>query len=252
MSRLYGKVALITGGSSGIGKAAAELFAREGAKVVIGARREIEGERLAEEIRASGGSAAFVKTDVSRADDCRKIVETTVSTFGRLDIAFNNAGIDIFGKPLHEYEEEEWDRLMGINLKGVFLSMKYEIPAMLASGGGAIVNNASVFGLVGMRGICAYQTAKHGMLGLSKSAALEYSDKNIRVNTICPAGTKSEILDRLTAADGVEEWLLSKHPVGRFAEAAEVAEAALFLASDAASYVTGATLTVDGGFTIGV
>jgi NAD(P)-dependent dehydrogenase (short-subunit alcohol dehydrogenase family) len=249
MSRLHKKVALITGGTSGIGKAAAELFAREGAKVAIAARREEEGERVIQQIRDGGGEAIFVKTDVSRAEDCSNAVAVTVEVFGRLDIAFNNAGIAIFGKPLPDYEEEEWDRLMGINLKGVFLSMKYEIPAMLKGGGGAIVNNSSAYGMVGSRGICAYQTAKHGLIGLSKAAALEYSDNNIRVNAICPSFTKSEILDRVVAA-GLEQTLLGLHPIGRFAEASEVAEAALFLLSDAASYITGASLAVDGGYTI--
>jgi NAD(P)-dependent dehydrogenase (short-subunit alcohol dehydrogenase family) len=247
MSRLQDKVALITGGSSGIGKAAAELFVREGAKVAIAARRNVEGERLAQRIRDAGGSAIFVKTDVSNAQDCQNAVSATVDAFGRLDIAFNNAGFEIYGKTIVDFEEAEWDRLMGTNLKGVFLSMKHEIPAMLASGGGAIVNTSSVFGLVGGRGICAYQTAKHGLIGRSKSAALEYSDQNIRVNTICPAGTKTEILDRLIATEEVEKWLLGLHPMGRFAEANEIAEAALFLASDAASYITGTVLPVDGG-----
>lgn len=183
-------------------------------------------------------------------DDCRNAVDTILEAFDRLDVAFNNAGIEIFGKPLTEYEEEEWDRLMGVNLKGAFLSMKYEIPAMLKSGGGAIVNNSSVLGLVCMPGLSVYQTAKHGLIGLSKSAALEYNAQNIRVNTICPGGTNSAMLDRLMAPEGTEEWLLRQHPMGRFAEAKEVAEAALYLLSDAASYITGASLTVDGGFTI--
>lgn len=250
MSRFLNKVALVTGGSSGIGEATAELFAREGAKVAIAARRVEQGQRVAERIRAAGGSAIFVRTDVSQEKDCKAAVTQTVEAFGRLDIAFNNAGIDILGKALVDYEEAEWDRLMGINLKGVFLSMKCEIPEMLKAGGGAIVNTSSVFGLVGGKGIVAYQTAKHGLLGLTKAAALEYSDRSIRVNSVCPAATESEMLDRALATPGVEDWFKAAHPIGRFSKASEVAEAVLFLASDAASYITGAALTVDGGFTI--
>ena len=249
MSRLKNKVALITGGSSGIGEAAVELFAREGAKVAVAARRIEEGERVVARVRDAGGQAIFIRTDVSKAQDCRNAVAHTVEAFGRLDIAFNNAGIEILGKTLVEHDEEDWDRLMGINLKGVFLSMKYEIPEMLKTGGGAIVNTSSVLGLVGMPGLAAYETAKHGLIGLGKCAALEYGGRNVRVNTICPGGTKSDMLDRLIAPPGAREALLAIHPIGRFGEAAEVAEAALFLASDAASFITGATLAVDGGFT---
>lgn len=250
MSRFLNKVALITGGSSGIGQATAELFAREGAKVAIAARRVEEGQRVAERIRAAGGSAIFIRTDVSKAEDCRAAVAQTVEAFGRLDIAFNNAGITMLGKPLVDYEEAEWDRLMSINLKGVFLGMKYQIPEMLKAGGGAIVNTSSVFGLVGAKGIVAYQTAKHGLLGLTKAAALEYCDQNIRVNSVCPAATESEMLDHVLTVPGVEDWFKATHPMGRFSKASEVAETVLFLASNAASYVTGAALTVDGGFTI--
>ncbi|MBC2885145.1 glucose 1-dehydrogenase [Ochrobactrum sp. CM-21-5] len=247
MPRLMNKVALITGGTSGIGEAAVRLFAKEGAKVVVAARRADQGEKIVQEVRERGGEAIFVQTDVSRAEDCRNAVARTVEAFGRLDIAFNNAGIEVLGKTIVEHEEEEWDRLMGINLKGVFLSMKYEIPEMLKSGGGAIVNTSSVLGLVGMPGLAAYEAAKHGLIGLGKCAALEFATQNIRVNTICPGGTHSELLDR--APQPIKDALLAMHPMGRFGEADEMAEAALFLASGAASFITGTTLAIDGGLT---
>lgn len=250
MGRLEGKVAIVTGGNMGIGRAAALLFAREGASVAIAARRQDEGEALAAQVGAEGGKAIFVRTDVAVAADHKALVEATIAAFGRLDLAFNNAGTEQFGSSVVDLPEEEWDRVIAVNLKGVFLSMKYQIPAMLAAGGGAIVNTSSVGGLVATPGLSAYQSAKHGVIGLTKVAALEFAKHNIRVNALCPGGTRSEMFDKWTAIPEVNEHLLAAHPIGRFAQPEEQAEAALFLLSDAASFVTGVALPVDGGLTV--
>lgn len=250
MGRLHGKVAIITGGNMGIGKAAAHLFAREGTSVTVAARRVEEGEAVVEAIRAEGGNAIFVRADVSKAEDCADLVRRTVAEFGKLDIAFNNAGIDQFGKSVVELEEDEWDRVIAVNLKGVFLCMKYQIPEMLKAGGGSIVNTSSVGGLVATPGLAAYQASKHGVIGLTKVAALDFATQNIRVNAICPGGTKSEMFNKWIAIPEVNEALLSAHPIGRFADPSEPARAALFLASDDASFITGVALPVDGGLTV--
>lgn len=249
-ARLLNKVVIVTGGTSGIGRAAAQLFAREGARVVVAARRQEEGDAVVAEIVREGGQAVFVRADVSVAEDHRRLVEAAVREFGRLDLAFNNAGTEQFGQSVVELAEEEWDRVMAINLKGVFLAMKHQIPAMLAAGGGAIVNTSSVGGLVAAPGLSAYQASKFGVVGLTKVAALECARQNIRVNAICPGGTRSDMFDRWTAAPEVNARVLAAHPIGRFSEPAEQAEAALFLLSDAASFITGVALPVDGGLTV--
>lgn len=205
---------------------------------------------MADQIVADGGQAIFVRTDVAVAADHRHLVETTVKAFGRLDLAFNNAGTEQFGQSIVELAEEEWDRVLRVNLTGVFLSMKYQIPAMLAAGGGAIVNTSSVGGLVATPGLSAYQASKHGVIGLTKVAALEYATQNIRVNAICPGGTRSEMFDRWIADPAVNAQVLAAHPIGRFSDPLEQAEVALFLLSDQASYVTGVALPVDGGLTV--
>ncbi len=205
---------------------------------------------MVDEIVGEGGRAVFVRTDVSAADDHRRLVEATVEAFGRLDLAFNNAGTEQFGQSVVELPEEEWDRFMAINLKGVFLAMKYQIPAMQAAGGGAIVNTSSVGGLVAAPGLSAYQASKFGVIGLTKVAALEYAKQNIRVNAICPGGTRSDIFINFTANTEFNSQVLAAHPIGRFAEPSEQAEAALFLLSDAASFITGVALPVDGGLTV--
>lgn len=250
MGRLQDKVAIITGGNAGIGRAAARLFAQEGASVVVAARREDEGRAVAEQIAADGGKAIFVRTDVSIAKDHQNLVDATVKAFGRLDLAFNNAGTEQFGQTIVELDEGEWDRVIEINLKGVFLGLKYQIPAMLASGGGAIVNTSSVGGLVATPGLSAYQASKFGVIGLTKVAALEYAQQNIRVNAICPGATRSEMFDRWVADPDVNARVLAAHPIGRFSDPSEQAEAALFLLSDKASYLTGVALPVDGGMTV--
>lgn len=250
MSILANKVVIVTGGNMGIGKAAALLFAREGASVAIAARREDEGQAVADQINGDGGRAIFVRTDVASAADHKALVDKTVASFGRLDLAFNNAGTEQFGSSIVDLDEEEWDRVVTVNLKGVFLSMKFQIPAMLAGGGGAIVNTSSVGGLVAAPGLSAYQSAKHGVIGLTKVGALEYAKHNIRINAICPGGTRSEMFDKWTAIPEVNDHLLAAHPIGRFAQPDEQAAAALFLLSDAASFITGVALPVDGGLTV--
>jgi NAD(P)-dependent dehydrogenase (short-subunit alcohol dehydrogenase family) len=248
--RLEGKVAIITGASRGIGATAARLFAREGATVVLAARSKEDIVSIVAEIKADGGEAMAVRTNVAEATSLETLVRKTIEAYGRLDIAFNNAGIGI-AKPLIEFTEEEFDHVQAINLRGVFLSMKYEIPAMLAGGGGAIVNTSSVGGLVGGVGNGAYIASKHGVIGLTKVAALEYAQKHIRINAIAPGPTLTSMMERWLVADPqVEHYLTSAIPMGRMAEPEEVAQAALWLCSDEASYVTGVTLPVDGGLVV--
>jgi NAD(P)-dependent dehydrogenase (short-subunit alcohol dehydrogenase family) len=252
MNQLHGKVALVTGGNAGIGKETAHLFAREGAKVVVAARREAEGEQVVSDIRSAGGEAIFVRTDVTRAEDCANAVELAVQTFRKIDVAFNNAGVLAFGKTVAEVDEAEWDHVLDVNLKGVFLSMKYVIPAMLKAGGGSIINMSSVGGLVGSPlGIAAYHASKHGVLGLTKAAALEYAPQKIRVNAVCPGASTSEMTDTWFADSSLREAFIERHPLGRLGEPGDSARATLFLASDASSFITGAALPVDGGYSVG-
>jgi NAD(P)-dependent dehydrogenase (short-subunit alcohol dehydrogenase family) len=244
--KLNGKVAIVTGASSGIGKATAIAFAREGALVAVAARRESEGEETVREIREAGGEATFVKTDVSRASDVEALVNRTLETYGRLDCAFNNAGIGIAG-PLTDLSEEEWDRLMDVNLKGTWLCLKYQIPAMLRQGGGAIVNMASITGVVGFPGISVYAATKGGVIALSRSAALECAKSGVRINSISPGLIETDMVTSSPA-----EWLAqmtAAHPVGRMGKVEEVAEAVVWLCSDAASFVTGHNMIIDGGYT---
>src|SRR5262245_22736326 len=221
MDRLKNKVAIVTGGNMGIGKAAAQLFAREGARVVVAARREEEGREVAAGIVRAGGEAIFVRTDVSVAADHRHLIAETLKAFGRLDLAFNNAGTGQLGKTIPELDEAEWDRVLAVNLTGIFLGLKHQIPALLATGGGAIVNTSSVGGFVVNPRLSAYQAAKHGVIGLTKVAALECARQNIRVNCICPGGTHSEMFDRWTSDPAVHERILAAHPIGRFSEPLE-------------------------------
>lgn len=245
-----GKVALVTGGNSGIGRATALLFARQGARVVIAARRVEEGESTVAEIRRNGGEAIFVRTDVVQAEDAEALVRKTVAEYGRLDCAFNNAGVS-GGALLHEVTEADWDRMIDVNLKGVWLGMKYQIIQMLSQGGGTIVNDSSVAGLTGYVRSPAYSASKHGVIGLSKSAALQYRDRGIRINAVCPGMIMTPMIERAFAIPGVEEWFRSKVP-GRGGDPDEVAQAVIWLCSDGASYVTGVALPVDGGLSSGV
>jgi NAD(P)-dependent dehydrogenase (short-subunit alcohol dehydrogenase family) len=246
--KLQEKVAFVTGGSSGIGRTTALLLASEGAKVAIASRRIEEGLAVVEEIRNAGGEAIFVKTDVSKAEDCANAVAQTVSVFGRLDIAFNNAGVEIFGKPVAETDEASWDYVVDINLKGMFLSMKYQIPEMLKAGGGSIVNMSSTYGLVASAfGGCGYHASKAGIIGLTKAAALEYAKKNIRVNAICPAFVATAMVEKFLDETHMTDQIKSFHPVGRLGTEEEIAQAVVFLASGASSFITGTALSVDGG-----
>jgi NAD(P)-dependent dehydrogenase (short-subunit alcohol dehydrogenase family) len=248
MQRLLNKVALVTGASSGIGRASALLFAKEGAKVAIAARRQEEGEKVVREIRELGGEAIFVKTDVARAEDCEAAVSRTVAAFGKLDVAFNNAGITSFGKPTAETDEQAWDAVIDINLKGVFLSMKYEIPEILKAGGGSIINMSSAYGLKGSTfGACAYHASKHGVIGLTKAAALDYAKEKLRVNAVCPAFVATDLIHELLDDPEQVARLDALHPLGRMGTLEEMAEAVVFLAGDASTFITGTTLSIDGG-----
>jgi NAD(P)-dependent dehydrogenase (short-subunit alcohol dehydrogenase family) len=245
--QLTGKVALVTGGNSGLGLATAICFAQEGAKVVIAARDEKKCQDAVSKIRAQGGEASYVITDMANHDGIRAMVDFTVTTYGGLDCAVNNAGYDSKHQPLIDFDEEEWDRAQTVNLKGTWLCLKYQIPQMLRSGGGAIVNVSSSAGLWGIPNLTPYVASKHGMLGLSKTASSEYSSKNIRVNTICPGGIQTPMLEN-TKQEDVQRYL-SMVPMGRLGTPEEFAAAAVFLCSPRASYITGITLSVDGGST---
>ena len=250
MKEFDGKVALVTGGGSGIGRATAIAFAREGSKVVIGNRNVQRGEETVSMIRDSGGTASFRRTDVLVATEIEALVDHAISKYGGLDLAFNNAGLEGDVRPLAEQTETNYDAVMDINVKGVWLSMKYEIPRMLERGGGAIVNCASVAGLIGFPGIGIYVASKHAVIGLTKTAALEYSAQGIRINAVNPAVIDTEMVDRL--ADGMnmkKDDLTTFHPIGRIGRVEEVAEAVLWLCSNKSSFVTGHSLIVDGGFT---
>ena len=241
------KVAIITGGSFGIGKATAIAFAKKGAKVVIADWKEdIETLNF---IKSLGGEAIFVKCDVSKTNDVKAMIEKTIATFGRLDYAFNNAGIEGTSATTHECTEENFDKTINVNLKGIWLCMKYEIPEMIKQGKGVIVNCASIAGLVGYTGLPAYVASKHGVIGLSKTAALEYAKQGIRVNTVCPGAIKTAMIDRLTGnKKEVEEQFARMEPIGRLGQPDEVANAVLWLCSDEASFVTGHAMAVDGGW----
>ena len=248
MERIFeNKVAIITGGSFGIGKAAAIAFAKRGAKVVIA--DWVEDNETINIIQSSGGDAIFVKCDVSNDASVKAMVEKTITQYGRLDYAFNNAGVEGFSAPIHECTNENWERTIGVNLKGVWLCMKYEIPLMLQQGKGAIVNNASIAGLVGFPNIPAYVASKHGVIGLTKNAALEYAKLGIRANAVCPGVIKTPMIDRFTGKNKeVEKQFETMEPVGRLGEPEEVAEAVVWLCSEASSFITGDAIPVDGGW----
>jgi NAD(P)-dependent dehydrogenase (short-subunit alcohol dehydrogenase family) len=249
---LEGKVALVTGGTSGIGRETAVVFAKAGAKVVVAGRREPEGQETVELIRAAGGEGLFVKTDVSKAPEVEALIHKTIETFGRLDVAFNNAGIEGVWVPITRQSEEDFDRTMNVNLKGVWLSLKYEIRQMTKQGtGGAIANMASIMGLVGSGAAAAYTASKHGVIGLTKAAALETARGGIRINAVCPGVIETGMADRVFGAPRVHDFVLSRHPVGRFGKPSEVAEAVLWMCSDRSSFMTGQCLILDGGFLAG-
>lgn len=246
MKTLENKIALVTGAGSGIGKAIALLYASEGAKVVVSDINEKAGNDVVAEIKKNGGGAAFVKADTSKAEDAKILVDETVKTFGGLHLAVNNAGIGGPLQPTGEYPIDGWDKVIAINLSGVFYGLRYQIPAMLKSGGGNIVNMASILGNAGTKGSPAYVAAKHGVVGLTKAAALEYAQQNIRINAIGPGYITTPLLEALD--DVTMKALVGLHPIGRLGTGQEVAELALWLNSDKASFVTGSYYNVDGGY----
>jgi NAD(P)-dependent dehydrogenase (short-subunit alcohol dehydrogenase family) len=250
---LEDKVSLVTGGGSGIGRATALAFANAGAKVVVSGRREKEGYETVGLIKKMGGQGTFIKADVSKESDVELLVAQTVSTYGRVDVVFNNAGIEgEVGKPTHEQSVANYRAVVDTNVLGVLLAMKFEIAAMLKNpGGGAIVNNASVGGLIGFPGASVYVASKHAVLGLTKTAALEYAGKGIRVNAVSPGGIETPMLHRFTGGPGTDLFnqLAGMHPIGRLGRPEEIAEAVIWLCSDKASFVTGLSLTADGGWT---
>lgn len=249
MAEFDHKVALVTGGSSGIGRASALAFAQKGAKVVVASRRVKESEETVALIQAAGGEAIFVQTDVTQAAEVENLIAKTVATYDRLDYAFNNAGTEGAVGPSIEQTEEAWDHIIDTNLKGVWLSTKYQIPQMLKQGGGAIVNNASIGGLIGSVNLSIYTASKHGVIGLTKSLALEHAKNNIRINVVCPGGIETEMAERAFGEKGKLQ-LAALHPIGRLGKPEEIASGVVWLCSDAASFITGHPLVIDGGFTV--
>ena len=245
-----GQVALVTGAAAGIGRATALAFANEGLKVVVSDVDVAGGEGTAEQIRAAGGEATFVRCDVTREAEVKALMDATLAAYGRLDYAFNNAGIEIEKGKLAEGSEAEFDAIIGVNVKGVWLCMKHQIPLLLAQGGGAIVNTASVAGLGAAPKMSIYAASKHAVIGLTKSAAVEYAKKKIRVNAVCPAVIDTDMFRRAYEADPKKaEFVATMHPVGRIGKVEEIAAAVLYLCCDAAGFTTGHALAVDGGAT---
>lgn len=250
--RLKGKVAIITGAGSGLGRAAALLFAREDAKVVVAANKERDGEQTVKSIKEAGGDAVLVRVDVTNSPDVEKAVKAAVARYGKLDIMFNNAGTPGPGKLIADITEEEWNKVISVNLTGVFLGTKYAIPEMLKGGGGVIINTSSVAAVSPRRYAGAYATAKAAVIQLTRTTALEYARNNIRANCILPGPIDTPFFSKVAGGDPdkialFKEKVRSEVPFGRFAQPEEIAQAALFLASDEASYITGAALPVDGG-----
>ena len=251
MTMMEGKVALVTGAGAGIGRSTAILFAQKGARVTVSDIVSEGGEETVRLIREAGGEAIFVQTDASKSADIQSMVQTTVKQFGRLDFAANNAGVNGPITSLIDCTEEDWDKVMGINLKGVWLCMKYEIPEMLKSGGGAIVNTASMAGLVGFPYQTSYVSSKHGVIGLTRTAALDFGKQGIRVNAVCPGVIHTTMVQSLI--DNIPEvidTLNNQAPVGRIGQPEEIAEGIVWLCSDEASFITGHALAVDGGYVI--
>lgn len=247
-----GKVAFVTGAASGIGRATALAFAHEGASVVVADVSEQGNQETARMIEEKGGRAIAVKCDVTRTEDVKVALEKTIEAFGRLDFAFNNAGIEPRNAaPTAEYEEEEWNRIIDINLRGVFLCMKHEIPLILKQGRGAIVNTSSGAGIIGIKGSPAYTAAKHGVIGLTKAAALDYASQNIRVNAVCPGYIDTPMMGRFTGGtDEGRAKVIAQEPVGRMGKPEEIAAAVIWLCSDAAAFVVGHAMVIDGGQTV--
>lgn len=242
------KVAIITGGNSGIGRATAVALARQGVNITIASRRTKEGEETVKLVKDAGSEGIFVKTDVTKEDDVRSLVEKSADKFGRLDYAFNNAGIEESMTPLVDQRSDHFDRIINVNVKGVWLSMKYEIPEMIKSGGGSIVNMSSVAGVMGFPQMPIYIASKHAVLGLTKSAALEYARSGIRINAVAPGAVNTDMAKRVMEGNPqLNQTLTSMHPIGRVAEPEEIADVVSWLLSDKSSFVLGHTLLADGG-----
>lgn len=250
--RFKDKVVIVTGGSYGIGRASAVAFAAEGANVVVADYVEDKHGETLSMIRAAGSEGIFIKCDVSKDDDVKAMIAKTIKTFGRIDFAFNNAGIEGLIASTKDCSEENWDRTIAVNLKGVWLCMKYEIPEMLKQGKGAIVNCASVAALIGFPALPAYVASKHGVAGITKTAALENARQNIRINAVCPGVIQTPMIDRVTGKDKeIKKKYIDMEPVGRLGRAEEVANTVIWLCSDDASFVTGICMPVDGGWIAG-
>lgn len=248
MALFSGKVALVTGGASGIGRSAALLYALNGAKVVVSDVDEAGGNETVRMASQAGSAAAFVRADVSRPEDCLELVSAAIVRFGRLDIAFNNAGIGGESNPVAEYSIESWQQVLSINLSGVFYCMKYEIPAMLKNGGGAIVNMSSILGQVAYPSSPAYVAAKHGVIGLTRSAAVDYAPQGLRINAVGPGFISTPMISAVEQDRQAHDLLVSLHPIGRLGRPEEVAELVIWLSSDKASFVTGSYYPVEGGY----
>ncbi len=251
-NRFKNKVVLVTGGGSGIGRTTAIAFAKEEAKVVVTDIQVAEGEKTVQLIKEAGGEAIFIKTDVSQANEVEALIKKIIEQYGRLDCAYNNAAIEGITANTADCTEENWDKVIDTNLKGIWLCMKYEIPEMLKQGGGAIVNCASNASITGFRGVPAYVASKHGVLGLTKTAGLEYATANIRVNAVCPGIIHTAMIDRFTGGGQPEglAQLAALEPIGRLGRPEEIAMAVLWLCTEEASFVIGAGVVVDGGMTI--
>lgn len=247
---MSGKVALITGGNAGIGRATAHVFAKRGAAVVFSGRRAEEGKKVEGELKGLGAKALFVQGDASKESDIKALVDQTLKSFGRLDYAFNNAGVEGQLGPTVEHTEANYRHVFDINVLGVMLSMKHQIPAMMKTGGGAIVNNASIAGRIGMAGVGVYVASKHAVLGLTKCAAMEVAKSGIRVNAVSPGAIETAMFQRFAGTDDSKAYMTSLHPIGRLGKDTEIAEAVVWLCSDGASFVTGHDLLVDGGFCV--